>query len=220
MSERLGIHVPGEAYPYLQMQRGAISDMRDDQAAWLQLYADALYSEFDCIEPYLPPACDAILDIGSGLGGIDVLLTRHFGNQCEVTLLDGLRDAPFVQSHDQTFNDMTVARHFLEVNGVNRVHCLDAGGVLVAPSFFDLVVSFKAWCFHIEPLRYINFVRRYSIPGHTRIIVDMRGGSAWQRGNDPDDRPHEWMRAMSGAFRHVCMVHYGAKFETHLFEAQ
>jgi hypothetical protein len=57
-----------------------------------------------------------VLDVGSGLGGIDVLLNRHYlataGNPLEVALLDGIDDMPEVSFHDRTYNDMAVAIDF------------------------------------------------------------------------------------------------------------
>jgi len=208
------IVVPMAAYPYLQMQRGAISDFQMDESQWLQRYVDMIRGEFNCIEPYLPPTCDAILDVGSGLGGIDILLQRHYGEACQVTLLDGADDAPMVESHAKTFNHMGVARDFLAANHVGNVHCVDANAaVLHAPSYFDLVVSFKSWCFHVEPKRYVDFVRSNSIPGGgTKVIVDMR-----HRGREPD-RHREWWTQMSAAFRHVSWIYDGPKVETHLWE--
>jgi len=213
----LGLTVPLEAYPYLQLQRGAIADMVDDPGAWLQLYADALYSEFDCIEPYLPASCDAVLDIGSGMGGIDVLLARHFGDQCRVTLLDGVDDAPDMVKHNETFSNRDAARRFLKLNGLEQVDFIDANDAhRRAPRFYDLVVSFKSWCFHYPPERYMDLVKSASIAGQTKIIVDMRGG---RRCRD-EARSHDWMRTMTAQFRHVALIHDGIKFETHLFEAQ
>ncbi len=208
------IVVPSSAYPYLQMQRGAISDLRGDASTWLTQYVNTILGEFRCIEPYLPATCDAVLDVGSGLGGIDILLQRHYGDSCHVTLLDGADDAPMVQSHAKTFNHMGVARNFLAANGVVNVHCVDANaGVLRAPSFFDLVVSFKSWCFHVEPRRYIDFVRTNSIPGgQTKVIVDMR------RRDKEQARFYDWHAQMSAAFRHVALIYQGPKVETHLWE--
>jgi SAM-dependent methyltransferase len=209
----IGIAIPPEAIPYLQMQRGAISDFRADQGAWIDHYLDTLASDFRCIEPYLPATCDSILDVGSGLGGINILLAHHFGEQCEVTLLDGFADRAIVESHATTFNDMEIAKTFLRLNGVPKVHCLDANstGPMLAPCFFDLVISLKAWCFHIEPARYAEFVRAYTHSG-SKIIVDMRHPI-----KDPE-RSYEWMRQMTTHFKHRARIHYGVKFETHLFE--
>jgi SAM-dependent methyltransferase len=211
------IVITADAYPYLQMQRGAISDMRDDPVLWCNLYVESIHEEFRRIEPYLPQDCDAILDIGSGLGGIDIMLQRHYGESCEITLLDGFDDAAIVQSHAKTFSHMGVAREFLSANGVTRVHCLDANSSdpLLAPSFFDLVVSFRSWCFHVEPDRYVDFVHRNSLgDGFTKIIVDMRN-----RHREPM-RHGDWWRQMSAVFNHVDMIHSGGKGETHIWETR
>lgn len=206
--------ISDRSYPYLVAQRGAIDDMKDDPVLWCARYSEMLFSEFNCIEPYLPLTCDAILDIGGGMGGIDVLLNQHYGGDVAVTLLDGTHDAPEMTRHCETFSNYEIARHFLQQNGVHQVHSIDASdAVLHAPSFYDLVISLKSWCFHVEPKRYIDFVRANSITGGvTKVIVDMR-----HRDREPE-RHYEWWKQMSAAFRHVNMIHQGVKFETHLFE--
>jgi hypothetical protein len=206
------IVIPDSAYPYLVEQRGALDDMRDDPALWCTRYAEMLLVEFDRIEPYLPETCDAILDIGAGMGGIDVLLNRHYGGDVAVTLLDGVRDEPQMTRHSKTFSNYDVARNFLRLNGVRDVRSIDANRTLRAPSFFDLVISLKSWCFHVKAERYAEFVAGCSIAGQTRIIVDMR-----RRDREPE-RHYEDFRTMTAFFRHRNMLHYDVKFETHLFE--
>jgi SAM-dependent methyltransferase len=209
VDRNIGINVPGEAYPYLQMQRGAISDFAADSAdTWLLAYTNSLFSEFDSIEPYLPKVCETILDVGSGLGGIDALLNQHYGGDCEICLLDGVDDHPMVESHAKTFNDMQVARRFLSANGVHRFSFIDAGNPMPPNFFFDLVVSFRSWCFHLEPKLYLDFVRRYSIAGATKLIVDVRRGKP------------EWLEDLKMGFRHVDTIYQGAKFSTLLLEAR
>lgn len=205
-----GLTVPLEAYPFLQLQRGAISDFAaDDPAIWLQHYTNTLYSEFDSIEPYLPRRCSMILDVGSGLGGIDALLNRHYGGGCMVTLLDGVNDQPRVDLHAQTFNDMNVAQRFLAANGVERFDFIDASAPHLAPTRkVDLVVSFRSWCFHFEPSTYLDFVVNCCVPKHTRLIVDVRR-------NKP-----EWEDELRRHFRGVDVVYQGAKFSTLLLEAR
>jgi SAM-dependent methyltransferase len=205
--------VPERALPYLQVQRGAISDMAASR--WPSAYAEMLYSEFDCLEPYLPANCEAVLDVGSGLGGIDILLARHYGDGLSITLLDGHDDRAQVRTHAETFNSMEVAREFLAANGVGNVHCLDANShpLPPAPSFFDLVISLKAWCFHIEPDRYIDWVLRHSIAGETRIIIDVR------RPARPDSPHWEWFSQLARAFGNpVREIYVGAKFSTVLYQ--
>jgi len=205
-----GLTVPLEAYPFLQLQRGAISDFAaSDPAVWLQHYTNSLYSEFDAIEPYLPKDCRTILDVGSGLGGIDALLNQHYGGECLVTLLDGVADRPVVDLHSETFNDMDVAKRFLASNGVQYFDFIDAS----APEYaidrkVDLIVSFRSWCFHFEPSTYLPLVRRCSVAHHTKLIVDVRR-------NKP-----EWEDELRMAFQFLDTVYQGAKFSTLLLEAR
>jgi hypothetical protein len=211
------LNISRDAYPYLVAQRGALDDMKGDPVTWCAKYIDVLCSEFRCVEPFLPLRCRSILDIGSGLGGIDVLLNEHYGGDCQVTLFDGVRDLPEVTLHSSTFNSMEVAKHFLLVNGVSHFDFLDANDPKTEVSRrYDLIVSFKSWCFHIEVDRYLPLVRSACDAG-TRLIVDIRGG------RHADDAAAQWrydtMRGLTTHFRHLGMVHYGIKFETHAFEA-
>jgi hypothetical protein len=195
-------------YPYLVAQRGAIDDMKDDPAIWCGRYADMLASEFACFEPYLPEQCDAILDIGGGMGGINVLLNHHYGGDCSVTLLDGTHDEPRMVRHSQTFSNFDVARDFLHLNGVRDVRSIDAGHVHpTAPSFFDLVISLKSWCFHYPPETYLDLVIGCVIRGQTQLIVDVRR-----------DRP-EWAHLLERTFAQARVIYHGPKFSTFWFRA-
>lgn len=215
------LNVTRSAYPYLVVQRGALDDMKGDPITWIAKYIDVVISEFRAIEPDLPKRCASILDVGSGLGGIDALLNEHYGGDCQITLLDGIADPPEMVSHSSTFNDMGVAAEFLAMNGVQRFDFIDANDPaanVIRP--YDLIVSFKSWCFHIEPERYLPLVLSACIPKHTQLIVDIRGG----RNALHDDRAAVWrydaLRLLTTHFRHLRMIYYGIKFETHHFEAK
>lgn len=200
--------ISDSAYPYLVAQRGAIDDMKDDPVLWCSRYAEMLESEFRCFEPYLPKTCDAILDIGGGMGGIDVLLNNHYGGNCSVTLLDGVRDPPDMNLHRETFSNFAVAREFLKTNGVSDVHSIDPNGArLVAPHFFDLIISLKSWCFHYGPGIYLEFVKGCAIRGQTHLIVDVRRS-----------RP-DWEQALERAFSLSRIIYHGPKFNTFWFRA-
>jgi len=207
----IGITVPLDAYPFLQLQRGAISDFAaDNPAIWLQHYINSLYSEFECIEPYLPLRCCSILDVGSGLGGINALLNRHYGGDCKVTLLDGVNDPARLDSHATTFNSMAVARAFLAMNGVEYFGFVDASAPELAMhrEVVDLVISFRSWCFHFEPETYLELVKSWCVPGKTKLLIDVRR-----------TKP-EWESELRMAFRFVSVVYQGAKFATLLLEAR
>lgn len=204
--------IPENAFPYLVAQRGALDDMRGDHELWCRRYLEILDTEMRLIEPYLPAACDALLDVGGGMGGIDALLSRHFGG-CHVTILDGLSDPPMMDKHSETFSNMGAAAEFLKVNGVTSFDFLDANAPVRFPSrLYDLVVSFKSWCFHIEPKRYLEFVLKSVIPGQTKLIIDVR--------KQPEHIEAEYMRSLTQEFRHIGCIFRGIKFETHWFEAK
>jgi hypothetical protein len=202
------IFVPEPTYPYLVAQRGAISDFREDREKWLGLYASQLAAEYRNMKRYLPEDCKTILDVGSGCGGIDILLSRHYGNACGVTLLDGHEDPPSVTQHSSTFASFAVARAFLWANDVRDVDGIDARHApQIAPRFWDLVISQKSWCFHYEPARYLSIVTSGCVQGQTRIVLDVR-----------HDKP-EWLVQLKHTFKHIARAHDGKKYSTHIFEA-
>lgn len=159
-------------FKYLHIQRGEVSDAyKQGFAAWKSAYEQSLEAIMENITPALPATCRTLLDVGSGLGGIDVLLSRHFGGARVVTL-DGTDDPAEVVSHAKTFNNAAVTNDFLRQNGVtNHTHC--------PPSMqefnekFDLVVSFAAWGFHILPGDYLPQVKAALAPKAT-VILDVR----------------------------------------------
>lgn len=170
------IVVEDSHFEYLRLQKGKLHDISDDRARWLAAYQKDLLATYQEIRPFLPPMCWGMLDIGSGLGGIDALVSRHYGDQPYVNLLDGENDPPEMRLHRQTFNDMKVARDFLVKNGVRA----DRFGYLTTRADFvvkpyDLVMSFGSWCFHYEPDVYLPLLlsggglHRDSI-----VIVDVR----------------------------------------------
>lgn len=198
------IAVPEEAYPYLVAQRGAISDMREDRQTWLDMYGKQLVEEFARMQPYLPADCKTILDVGSGCGGIDILLSRHYGHEVDITLLDGIDDPPVVTKHARTFSHFAVAERFLKVNGCSKVRGIDARRAPgVAPRYWDLVISQKSWCFHYPPWTYLGIVES-GCTSDTVLIIDIRSDKEWKRG-------------MSKQFNHVATAHSDLKYSTEVF---
>lgn len=196
--------VTDAAFPYLVAQRGRIDALKHDRPAWEAAYAADLAETLANITPHLPARCGAILDVGGGMGGIDAMLSRHYGG-LEVCILDGEADPAAVRSHAETFSHMGAARDFLAVNGVERFerYTPDLG----EPRSFDLIVSFAAWCFHIEPAAYLPFVKACCHPG-TILILDVRRG-----------RP-AWSADLHDAFQRIDVAHVSGKFERMVFRAR
>lgn len=161
-------------FEYLAIQRGEVSDQQHDFLKWKAAYQRSLLRILASMQPALPSRCSSVLDIGSGLGGIDILLAKQFGG-LDVCLLDGIDCEARVHRHAEPFSNRDVALDFQAKNGNSRVeYCWPAP----PPRTFDLIVSFAAWCFHIEPGRYIDMVKA-SMHASTVVVLDVRARSDW-----------------------------------------
>jgi SAM-dependent methyltransferase len=198
------LHISDEAMDYLMIQRGKLSELCSEKGKWIPAYQESLMADFLSILPFLPATADRIMDVGSGMGGIDILLARHF-KQPEVWLLDGDDDSPVMTHHWETFNCMRTARQFQQQNGVASVVSISPGTeVQAAPC--DLIISFQAWCFHFTPDVYLDYVKACCKPG-TILILDVRKGYIW------------WRKSLRAAFEELAVPIQSEKFDRVVFRA-
>lgn len=191
-------------FAYLRLQKGSIRDLERDRTAWRSAFERNLADDYAGMVPYLPKSCNSILDIGGGLGAIDVLLARKYGVTCEVCVLDGESDPPLMNLHRKTFNDMRVTADFLRKNGVARFSCYTPSR-LENPRPFDLIISLGSWCFHYAPETYLEFVRSCCRVG-TTLIIDVRKGKT------------EWSKTLERTFRLRAVLHLRPKFDRVVFQ--
>lgn len=175
--------VSDEHFAYLRLQKGSLEPLANDRPRWHAAYEADLWRTYCEIAPHLPETSWperswASLDIGSGLGGIDVLLSRHYGGALRVNLLDGANDAPEMKLHRQTFSSEAVARDFLTVNGVptDRIGYSSPDSTdFTRPWDLDLVLSLGSWCFHYAPDVYLpRLLKVGALRADTVIILDVR----------------------------------------------
>jgi len=217
MDAPVSLQMTDEAFPYLSIQRGGIADLAADRARWTVAYNRQLAEQVDSLRPYLPaghePADYAILDVGSGLGGVDILLQRECPG-ARVTLLDGVEDPPHMHLHRETFNSMAVAWRWWQVNGGRPFSYVDAatmrqtlfpGPDLGEARLFNLVVSFGSWCFHYPPALYLNWLLPRLAP-KALVCLEVRGSKP------------EWRRELARAFGVApLMIHGSLKFSRLLY---
>lgn len=177
------VKVSDAAFEYLRLQKGSLDRFASNRKLWEKAYRDDLAATYNECRPYLPAQCWAVFDIGSGLGGIDVLLSRHYGGDPFVYLLDGVDDPPEMRLHRETFSNKSVALEFLSSNGIARDHIHYYGPdaeTLAAP--YDLVVSFGSWCFHYPPDVYLpRLLAGGGLHADSVLILDVR-----------NDKPEYW----------------------------
>jgi SAM-dependent methyltransferase len=199
------------AFKYLRLQKGKLEPLSRNMDQWLKAYRAALAADYTGIHSYLPKLQEGVvgqvLDVGSGLGGIDILLYRHYSNSIVPVLLDGWKDAPRMDLHRKTYNDMDVAERFHRDNGVVPVVGVDANMRPIIPLSYPafLVISLGSWCFHYAPELYLEYVLANTTPEAT-IIVDVR-----------KEKP-EWKHAMDQAFNLKAVIHGAAKFDRCVYE--
>lgn len=173
------ISVSDEQFEYLRLQKGSLFELSHDRERWQAAYEQELRQTYEGLRPHLPEPCWGVLDIGSGLGGIDVLLTRHYRpDPPYIHLLDGEEDAPRMKLHRQTFNSMKVARAFLISNGVrsDRISYFTTA-TEVLPRPYDLVLSLGSWCFHYAPETYLPLLLSGGgLHMDSVLIMDVRNG--------------------------------------------
>lgn len=200
--------VSDDARRFLRLQRGDLGDGLND-AAFDAAYNRALRATYRLIAPHLPERCRAVLDIGAGLGGIDVLLGHRYDPTPRTYLVDG---TGAFERHDRPFSSVVETLRFQAANGATRVSCVtpaatDDPGMMVQVGWepVDLVVSFRAWGFHLAPERYLPLVLHAAAPDAT-IVIDVRRNR------------RSWSAALSAALgAPVAFLETGPKHETRVY---
>lgn len=151
-------------------------------------FSDDMEREYGRIKSYLPERVTHILDIGSGIAGVDALIDRHYARQeprPQFHLLDKTQVAERVyygfEEKAAFYNSLEGARLFLESNGVDpsRIHTAEVGDANRIPFGkvqFDLIVSLISWGFHYPIAAYLDEAYARLAPGGT-LIIDVRRGS-------------------------------------------
>lgn len=146
-------------------------------------FAD-MKAEFVELAPHLPEQASTILDIGGGLGAIDLfLLERYASWQPHLHLLDKNEISPdieyFFRDTPAAYNLFDETNHFLTDNGVApaQITQIDAAAdgfpVVLRP---DLVVSLLAWGYHFPLSVYLPAVLDCLRPGGC-LVIDVRKGT-------------------------------------------
>lgn len=199
------------AFKYLHIQRGEISDaLQAGRSHWNDAYNQSIADIMKTIRPALPPVVTNVLDVGSGMGGLNVMLDRFYRKKENVSptfwLLDGIGDDPVAQRYPDTFSNFRIAKRFLMDNGlgikqVQHVH----PQAMVFPHQFDLIVSWASWCFHYPPDLYLERVLE-ACHDDTILIIDVRTYNI------------RWIQTLLEVFDIIGTVHNSRKLVRHVFK--
>jgi SAM-dependent methyltransferase len=146
-----------------------------------ELFNEDIAREYESIRPALPAQSSAILDVGCGIGGIDVLLNRHYAdNRPTFYLLDKTQvDNVYYgfKSKGAFYNSLEVAKEVLIANGVasEKIELIQAtqDNRIAIAGPIDLVISLISWGFHYPVGTYLERVHELLRPGG-QLILDVR----------------------------------------------
>jgi SAM-dependent methyltransferase len=203
--------ISNTAFKYLHVQRGEISDaLENGRSHWNDAYNHSIADIMKSIRPALPPVVNTVLDVGSGMGGLNIMLDRFYHKKENVRprfwLLDGIGDDPVAVRYPDTFSNFRIAKRFLMDNGlgmsqVNHIHPRqDNFG-----QTFDLIVSWASWCFHYPPDMYLDRVLA-SCHDETILILDVRTYNI------------RWLQTLLEFFDIIGTVYNSRKLVRHVFK--
>ncbi len=169
--------IPESAASWIMQQRVAAKG--DPKSAYSRL----LREDYDEMSKWLPPRVGSILDIGCGLAGIDALLHERYGNPM-INLLDETgvvpdeKDRAGFKTHGmRPYNDMSVARELLVLNGVKAQNIQEWPiGYSLGPIPCDLCISLLSWGWHYPVSTYLDLAWDSIVEGG-RLILDVRANS-------------------------------------------
>ncbi len=168
------IAVPESCLPLLREHRTHYS------GDFLEQYQAELHQTYEGFAPYLPAKkSPQILDIGAGMCGIDVLLSRHYEDKAMLSLLDKNGKSPQINAgfHKNAndfshYCDFDAAAELLAANDVKKFFFYDLSETPLNRKKFDVVISLLSWGFHFPISTYAPIVNKGGV-----IIADVRKGT-------------------------------------------
>lgn len=147
-----------------------------------ELFSEEMFAEYEAMKKYLPQNARTILDIGCGIGGIDVLLNNHYKNTTPLIYLLDKTEMPKkvyygLEGKGCFYNSFEVVKDFLTKNGIRdtQIFVQEANekNTIDFNTTFDLVISLISWGFHYPVSVYLDQVYEKLSPGGV-LIIDVR----------------------------------------------
>lgn len=176
-----GICINERPLRYLMHQQGQFWDLKDKKDEWYRAYANELQKTVMQITRCTPRPPRTVLDIGCGLGVVDMLLMRSYNTQC--VLIDGEDGDGVAHKYDQPYGSRAVVSEFMADNEIDpslwQYHNPEQLDEDRAFPVFEAVFSFRSYCFHYAPETYLAFVQKHVAHGST-LILDVRRNDRWR----------------------------------------
>ena len=153
-----------------------------NQAKDITLNAENLFkSEMDTFKDFLPRTCNNIMDIGCGLGIINILLNNFYNDKTSFYLLDKNRIDKKIKygfsSNYESYNDLNETKRILLENNISEssLFLFDVEKDIQIDSKIDLVISLKSMGYHYPFETYLELFKKISNQ-NTTFIFDVSEG--------------------------------------------
>lgn len=143
------------------------------------LYYNDMEKDYQEIQPHIPDDAENVLDIGCGLGGINLFLSSDYNGDVNHYLLDKTEISKIFYGFRQTpaaYNSLNVTKEFLTSNGIDneRLTTIDISrDEFPTDPNFGLIISLKSWGFHYPLETYLNGVKK-ALNEDGKLIIDLR----------------------------------------------
>ena len=149
----------------------------------LEKNTENLFSkEIETFKNYLPNSPKNIMDVGCGLGIINIYLNRKFKNSSNFFLLDKNRIDNKIKygfSEDyESYNDLSETKNLLLNNEINldQINLCDVEKPINIKEKVDLVISLKSMGYHYPLENYLNLFKKHCSQD-TIFIFDISKGN-------------------------------------------
>lgn len=150
-------------------------------------YNSDITNDYASIIEYLPAKIINALDIGCGMAGIDILISKNHGNPTLHLLDKSAIDKKVFYGFEPEgsyYSSLEAAKLFLTENGVARekivIHDLRNGKPDFKSDYFDMIISTISWGYHYPVAVYLEKAA-LSIRKNGVMILDIRKGTGGEK---------------------------------------
>ena len=139
---------------------------------------DEFLKEFNSIKNYLPKNSKNILDIGCGLGVINIYLNDYYSKKSYFTLIDknyvDKKVAYGFNNNSESYNKLEITKDFLILNGFKKqqLQLINADEKFVLKNKYELIISLFSMGYHYPIENYIDIIKKISTK-NTKFIFDL-----------------------------------------------
>ena len=122
--------------------------------------------EYNIIKNYLPNKAKNIMDVGCGLGVINIFLQQHYKNNLKYFLIDknkiDLKIKYGFKDNYESYNDLQETKKLLNSNGIKNENILmiDAEKQIMIDQKIDFVISLKSMGYHYPYEKYLSLLKK------------------------------------------------------------